>query len=48
MAQIAGAINGLATKIAVGIDQVPASLARGIQAYVDKDGSAASETDAAA
>jgi len=48
MAQIAGAINALATKIAVGIDQVPASLARGIQAYADKDGSAATETDAAA
>jgi large subunit ribosomal protein L10 len=47
MAQIAGAINNLATKIAVGIDQVPASLARGIQAYVDKDGTAI-ETDTAA
>jgi large subunit ribosomal protein L10 len=48
IAQIAGAINSLATKIAVGIDQVPASLARGLQAYADKDGSAATETDAAA
>lgn len=48
MAQIAGAINALATKVAVGINEVPASLARGIQAYADKDGSAATETDAAA
>ena len=47
MAQIAGAINALATKVAVGINEVPASLARGIQAYADKDGSAATETDAA-
>src|SRR6478672_487692 len=37
MAQIAGAINGLATKIAVGINEVPASLARGLQAVSDKD-----------
>lgn len=37
MAQIAGAINGLATKIAVGIKEIPASLARGIQAIVDKE-----------
>ncbi|NHC34632.1 50S ribosomal protein L10 [Scytonema millei] len=48
MAQIAGAINALATKVAVGINEVPSSLARGIQAYADKDGSAATETDAAA
>ena len=47
MAQIAGAINALATKVAVGINEVPSSLARGIQAYADKDGSAATETDAA-
>ena len=39
MAQIAGAINGLATKIAVGINEVPASLARGLQAVSDKDNS---------
>ncbi len=38
MAQIAGAINGVATQLAVGINQVPASLARAIQAYVDKEG----------
>ncbi|AFY88221.1 50S ribosomal protein L10 [Chroococcidiopsis thermalis] len=47
MAQIAGAINALATKVAVGINEVPSSLARGIQAYADKDVSAATETDAA-
>lgn len=39
MAQIAGAINGVATKLAVGINEVPASLARGLQAYSDKDNS---------
>lgn len=48
MAQIAGAINALATKVAVGINEVPSSLARGIQAYADKDNSAATETDTAA
>jgi large subunit ribosomal protein L10 len=37
MAQIAGAINALATKVALGIKEVPASVARGMQAYVDKD-----------
>lgn len=37
MAQIAGAINGVATKLAVGINQVPSSIARGLQAYVDKE-----------
>jgi large subunit ribosomal protein L10 len=36
MAQIAGAINALATKIAVGINEVPASLARGLNAYAEK------------
>lgn len=41
MAQIAGAINGVATKLAVGINQVPASLARGIQAIADKEKDAA-------
>lgn len=39
MAQIAGAINGVATKLAVGINEVPASLARVLQAYADKDSS---------
>jgi len=37
MAQIAGAINGVASKLAVGINEVPSSLARALQAYVDKD-----------
>ncbi|MBF1999715.1 MAG: 50S ribosomal protein L10 [Synechococcales cyanobacterium C42_A2020_086] len=37
MAQIAGAINGVATKLAVGINEVPASLARALQALADKD-----------
>lgn len=37
MAQIAGAINGVATKLAVGIKEVPASIARGIKAYAEKD-----------
>jgi large subunit ribosomal protein L10 len=37
MAQIAGAINGLATKIAVGINEVPSSLARALQARADKE-----------
>ena len=37
MAQIAGAINGLATKLAVGINEVPSSLARALQAVADKD-----------
>jgi large subunit ribosomal protein L10 len=37
MAQVAGALNALATKIAVGIKEVPASLARGIQAVSEKD-----------
>jgi large subunit ribosomal protein L10 len=38
IAQIAGAINALATKIAVGINEVPASLGRSLQAYADKEG----------
>ncbi|WP_413171597.1 50S ribosomal protein L10 [Anabaena azotica] len=37
MAQIAGAINALATKVAVGINEVPSSLARAVQAVADKD-----------
>jgi len=41
IAQIAGAINGVATKVAVGINQVPSSLARAIQAIADKDKEAA-------
>jgi large subunit ribosomal protein L10 len=41
MGQIAGAINGVATKLAVGINQVPSSLARALQAIADKDKEAA-------
>lgn len=41
MAQIAGAINGVTTKLAVGINEVPASLARAIQAISDKEKEAA-------
>jgi large subunit ribosomal protein L10 len=37
MAQIAGAINGVATKLAVGINEVPSSLARALQAIADKE-----------
>jgi large subunit ribosomal protein L10 len=37
MAQIAGAINGLATKIAVGINEVPSSFARALQAVAEKE-----------
>lgn len=37
MAQVAGALNALTTKIAVGIKEVPSSVARGLQAYADKD-----------
>ncbi len=40
-AQIAGAINGVATKIAIGIKEVPASLARGIKAVSEKEDQAA-------
>jgi large subunit ribosomal protein L10 len=40
-AQIAGAINGLATKIAVGVKEVPASVARGIKAISEKEDQAA-------
>jgi large subunit ribosomal protein L10 len=37
MAQIAGALNALATKIAVGINEVPTSLARALQAHADQE-----------
>jgi len=48
IAQIAGAINALATKIAVGINEVPASLGRSLQAYSEKgEGEGSSEGDAA-
>ncbi|MBW4475451.1 MAG: 50S ribosomal protein L10 [Tolypothrix brevis GSE-NOS-MK-07-07A] len=45
MAQIAGAINALATKIAVGINEVPSSLARALQAVADKDKGDNAESD---
>ncbi|MCL1463508.1 50S ribosomal protein L10 [Argonema galeatum] len=37
MAQIAGALNAVTAKIAIAINEVPASLARGLQAVADKD-----------
>jgi large subunit ribosomal protein L10 len=37
MAQVAGALNALASKLATGINEVPASLARSLQAVADKD-----------
>jgi large subunit ribosomal protein L10 len=36
-AQIAGALNALATKIAVGVKEVPASIARGVKAVSEKE-----------
>jgi large subunit ribosomal protein L10 len=41
MAQIAGAINSVTAKVAIGINQVPSSLARAIQAIADKEKEAA-------
>ena len=41
IAQIAGAINGITAKVAIGVNQVPSSLARAIQAVADKDKEAA-------
>lgn len=40
-AQIAGSINMLATKIAIGVKEVPASVARGIKAMSEKEDQAA-------
>jgi large subunit ribosomal protein L10 len=37
MAQIAGTLNSLTAKIAIGIKEVPASLGRGIKAYSEKE-----------
>lgn len=51
IAQIAGAINGVATALAVSINEVPASLGRALQAVADKDSggdSSGAETDVAA
>lgn len=47
MAQIAGALNALAAKIAVGINEVPASLGRSIKAVSEQDQGSA-ESDATA
>ncbi len=46
MAQIAGSINALATKVAVGINEVPSSLARAVQAVADKENGGRTETAA--
>ena len=40
-AQIAGSINALATKIAVGVKEVPGGMARAIQAMSEKEDQAA-------
>lgn len=48
IAQIAGALNALATKIAVGINEVPASLGRSLKAVSEKDQDSAESSDAAA
>jgi large subunit ribosomal protein L10 len=37
MAQIAGALNAVTAKVAIGIKEVPSSIARGIKAYSEKD-----------
>mgnify|MGYP004478045217 CR=1 FL=1 len=47
MGQIAGALNALATKIAVGINEVPASLGRSIKAVSEKEEGGASDETAA-
>ncbi|MBW4686709.1 MAG: 50S ribosomal protein L10 [Komarekiella atlantica HA4396-MV6] len=47
IAQIAGAINALATRIAVGINEVPGSLARALQAVADQEQSGGSTETAA-
>jgi large subunit ribosomal protein L10 len=38
MAQIAGALNAVTAKVAIGVKEVPASIARGIKAYSEKEG----------
>lgn len=47
MAQIAGAINALATKIAVGINEVPGSLARALQAVAEGEKGGSDESASA-
>ncbi len=44
MGQIAGAINAVATKLAVGINEVPSSLARALQAIAEKENGDSSES----
>ena len=39
MAQIAGSINAVATKLAVGINEVPSGLARALQQHADSENS---------
>jgi large subunit ribosomal protein L10 len=46
MGQIAGAINALATKIAVGINEVPSSLARALQAVAEQEQGSSTESTA--
>jgi large subunit ribosomal protein L10 len=36
MAQIAGSLNSVIAKIAIGVKEVPTSIARGVQAHADK------------
>ena len=36
MAQLAGALNSVTAKIAIGVKEVPTSIARGLQAHADK------------
>ena len=43
MGQIAGAINSLATKIALGIKEVPSSIARGLKAHAETESKEESE-----
>ncbi len=40
MAQIAGAINAVATKVAVGINEIPSGLARALKQHADGEGKA--------
>jgi len=37
MAQIAGALNAVTAKVAIGIKEVPTSIGRGIKAYAEKE-----------
>ena len=39
MAQIAGSINAVATKLAVGVNEVPSGLARALQQHADSENS---------